>query len=210
MKYSRCLAGFFLIMLCGLAIAQDKARENKTVLIWGDSLSAAYGMDVQRGWVALLREKLNGHNIEIVNGSISGETTQGGLARLPDALDIHEPSLVVLELGANDGLRGLPVKRMRDNLQQMIDMSREAGAEVLLLGMHIPPNFGPVYARQFSKAFEDLAVENGVAHVPFFLDGVSENARLMQYDNLHPNEKAQSIILGNIWPSLEPLIAELF
>lgn len=204
--YLLLVIGLLLLLVSG-GVSADKSEQGKaSVLIWGDSLSAAYGMDVQQGWVALMRQRLEPQGIAVVNGSISGETTLGGLTRLPRALEKHQPNLVVLELGANDGLRGLSVAKMRENLQAMIDLSRGAGAEVLLLGMHIPPNYGLQYARQFAEVFEELEAINGIERVPFFLEGVSEDRSLMQFDNLHPNEKAQPIILENVWPSLSPLI----
>lgn len=209
MKYSQYLAGFLMLLMVSVSqIAQ--AGETRSVLVWGDSLSAAYGIDVDRGWVSLLRQRLAPEYITVANGSISGETTLGGLTRLPAALEKHQPTLVVLELGANDGLRALSIKKMRENLQSMIELSRNAGAEVLLLGMHIPPNYGWAYARQFSQAFVALAEENELSRVPFFLDGIATDFGLMQRDNLHPNEKAQPLILDNIWPHLEPLVERLF
>lgn len=197
---------FLVIVLFGFVPVKVSAVENKLVLIWGDSLSAAYGINVEQGWVALLQARLESSGIAVVNGSVSGETTRGGLTRLPAALQQHHPSLVVLELGANDGLRALSLNQMRSNLQQMIDLSHRADAQVLLLGMKIPPNYGPAYPRQFEQVYAELAEDNGLAKVDFFLEGVTEDFSLMQQDNLHPNEKAQPMLLENVWPQLSGVL----
>jgi acyl-CoA thioesterase-1 len=179
------------------------------ILVFGDSISAGYGLPrLDQGWVALLHAKLEqqGYGYQVINASVSGETTQGGLARLPRALALHHPSLVILELGGNDGLRALPVTDMRGNLARMIDLSTAAGAKVLLLGMRIPPNYGPAYSEQFGAAYADLARSKGVASVPFLLDGVALNAGLMQADGIHPNPAGQPRLLENVWPALVPLL----
>ncbi|MYM62918.1 arylesterase [Pseudomaricurvus sp. HS19] len=175
------------------------------LLVMGDSLSAAYGMDAAKGWVALLNGRLQDDwpEAEVTNGSISGETTAGGLARLPKLLQQAQPQLVVLELGANDGLRGYPLREMRNNLRRAIEMSREAGAEVLLLGMQIPPNYGPRYSNQFQQTYSELAEELEVPLVPFFLDGVAGDPELNQADGMHPTAPAQPRLLENIWPYVE-------
>lgn len=179
-----------------------------TILVLGDSLSAAYGMRLDQGWVALLQSRLRaqGYGHRVVNASSSGETTGGGLARLPRALQTHRPALVVVELGGNDGLRGLPVPQVRRNLEAIIDQSQRAGARVLLLGMRIPPNYGPTYARQFEQVYADLARERRVASVPFLLQDVALDDTLMQQDGIHPTVRAQPMLLDAVWPRLEPLL----
>jgi acyl-CoA thioesterase-1 len=178
------------------------------ILIFGDSLSAAYGIAQRRGWVALLAEQLARErpDYSVVNASISGETTAGGLARLPKALAQHKPAVVVLELGANDGLRGLQVAAMKQNLGQMIVQSQKAGARVLLVGMRVPPNYGPDYSRAFDGAFAELARRHRVAFVPFLLEGIGEKRELFLPDRIHPNEAAQATLLHNVWGALRPLL----
>ncbi|MDH4172274.1 MAG: arylesterase [Betaproteobacteria bacterium] len=180
----------------------------KTILVYGDSLSAAYGIAAKRGWVALLGERLQRERLDyiVVNASISGETTAGGVSRLPRALAQHKPALVILELGGNDGLRGLPVPAMEKNLAAMIGMSKKAGAKVLLAGMRVPPNYGPEYADDFAAAFRALAQRHRTAFVPFILEGVAEDLRLFQPDRIHPTEAAQPILLENVWKELRPLL----
>ncbi len=179
------------------------------ILVFGDSLSAAYGIDPEAGWTALLQRRLErlGLPHRVANASISGDTTAGGLARLAAALERHRPSLVILELGANDGLRGLSLAAAKDNLGRMIDLAREAGAGVLLVGMRMPPNLGPRYTEKFHALYRELADEKGVPLVPFLLDGVARDPALMQGDGLHPNAAAQPRLLDNVWPWLEPLLA---
>jgi acyl-CoA thioesterase-1 len=180
----------------------------KTILVFGDSLSAAYGIAAKRGWVALLAERLQGErpDYSVVNASISGETTAGGVSRLPRALAQYKPAVVILELGANDGLRGLPVAEMKKNLAAMIGLSRKAGAKVLLVGMRIPPNYGPEYTREFDAAFADLARARKLARAPFLLEGMADDLRLFQPDRIHPTEEAQPILLENVWKALRPLL----
>ncbi len=199
----------------------------KTLLVLGDSLSAGYGMDLENGWVQLLSDKLNSHfsatvtgdsdhlskgktpgntKYRIVNASISGETTAGGLARLPALLREHNPDIVIVELGGNDGLRGYPVKLIRNNLAAIAKLSREADARVLLLGIQIPPNYGQRYTRQFAGLYKELASEKQIPLVPFFLENVAVNAELMQEDGLHPNARAQRQLLNNVLPHLQPLL----
>jgi acyl-CoA thioesterase I len=176
--------------------------------VLGDSLSAAYGIAAKRGWVALLAERLERErpDYSVVNASISGETTAGGLARLPRALAQHKPAVVILELGANDGLRGLPVEQMRKNLAAMIELSKKAGARVLLVGMRIPPNYGPEYTRDFEAAFGALARRHKTALAPFLLEGMGDDLRLFQPDRIHPTEQAQPILLENVWKALRPML----
>lgn len=176
------------------------------ILVWGDSLSAAYGIPVAQGWVSLLREQLKDSH-EVINGSISGETTVGGLTRLPDALELHEPDYVLLELGANDGLRGLSLDRMQENLNKMIELSLEAKAKPILLGIKIPPNYGMVYTDKFDKVFSDLAEKHALPLQPFLLAGVATDYSLMQADGLHPTAQAQPKVLENVWLVLKPVLA---
>lgn len=176
--------------------------------MFGDSVSAAYGIAVKRGWVALLAGRLQRERLDysVVNASISGETTAGGVSRLPRALARHKPAVVILALGANDGLRGLPVPEMKKNLAAMIGMSRQAGAKVLLVGMRVPPNYGPEYTRDFDAAFAELARARKLALVPFLLEGMADDLRLFQPDRIHPNEEAQARLLDNVWRALRPLL----
>lgn len=179
-----------------------------TVLVVGDSISAALGLDTTQGWVSLLQKRLNdeGYDHQVVNASISGDTSAGGLSRLPALLERHRPVLVILELGGNDGLRGQPPVQLQQNLAAMIDLSVDAGARVLLLGMRLPPNYGVRYTDAFAAVFADLSREKSVPLVPFFLDGVGGVPAMMQADGIHPNLNAQPRLLHNVWPSLEPLL----
>jgi len=184
------------------------AASERTLLVFGDSLSAAYGLRTDQGWVALLQQRLQsqGYGYRVVNASVTGETTDGGRARLARALSQHQPDLVILELGANDGLRGLPVKDIRANLAQMIDTVRRTGAQTLLLGILIPPNYGPQYTRSLANMYETLAKEQNVPSVPFLLEGVALDKQLMQDDGLHPNAQGQPRVLENVWTRLQPLL----
>lgn len=178
------------------------------MLVLGDSLSAAYGLDREAGWVSLLAERLRALSPEVrlVNASVSGETTAGALSRLPALLDTHQPQVVIIELGANDGLRGFDLALIRDRLARLIEMARARGAEVLLLGVRLPPNYGAAYTQGFQAIFQTLAETHGVALVPTMLAGVAEDRQLMQADGLHPTAAAQPRILANIWPRLAPLL----
>lgn len=201
----RWLAGIaLLIAACAAAAAQAPV-----VLVLGDSLSAEYGLPRDTGWVKLLADRLgqDGAKYSVVNASISGETTSGGRTRLPALLKQHRPAVVVIELGGNDGLRGLPVNAMRDNLAAMIDASHAAGARVLLVGVRVPPNYGRDYAERFASTFEELARRRKVALAPFLLDGFADRLEYFQPDRIHPNEKAQPMMLDNVWPHLKPLLA---
>lgn len=173
----------------------------RSLLVVGDSISAAYGIDKQQGWVSLLQERLDEQcpGWTVNNASVSGETSAGGLARLPGLLSRHQPELVILELGGNDGLRGQPPARMRDNLVRMIELSRDADAEVLLFGMKIPPNYGVAYNRLFEQAFVEAAEQTGVPLLPFFLDGVAAEAGMMLEDGIHPSVAGQPVLLENAW-----------
>ena len=179
--------------------------EAPVILVFGDSLSAAYGMPAGQGWVNLLQRRLQerGYPQRIVNASISGETTHGGLSRLPAALQQHRPALVLLELGANDGLLGQPPMSMTHNLAQMIELAQRAKAQVLLAEMRIPPNYGPLYTQKFQAAFAELAEKYRIPLIPFMLEGVAGNPALIQDDGLHPRAEAQARILENVWPTVE-------
>jgi len=174
------------------------------VLIVGDSLSAGYGIDLSQRWTALLQQRFDeqGYEYRVVNASISGDTTSGGLTRLPTALSKFEPALVVIELGGNDGLRGLPIRTMRKNIEGMIELSNEAGARVALLGMRIPTNYGQRYADSFHAVYATLAQRLNTALVPFFLEGVAQDKSMMQSDGIHPNAGAQARLLDNAWPAI--------
>ncbi len=174
----------------------------------GDSLSAGYGIRLEQGWVALLQGRLQaqGYGYRVVNASESGETTGGALARLPRALAKQQPAIVIVELGGNDGLRGLPVDGVRANLESILRLSQATGARVLLIGMRIPPTYGPAYARAFQELYGSLAARYKAPLIPFFLDGVALDETLMQEDGLHPNARAQPKLLDQVWPMLKPLL----
>ncbi len=192
-------------MTCGAAHA---ASGERTLLVFGDSLSAAYGLQAEQGWVAQLQRRLlsQGYGYRVVNASVSGETTSGGRNRIERALAQHKPRLVLLELGANDGLRGLPVKETRDNLAFMIDAITRSGARLLLLGIRIPPNYGPQYTQAFEGVYSGLAKEKKAPLLPFLLEGIALDERFMQPDGLHPNAQGQPLVLANVWPVLKPLL----
>ena len=180
-----------------------------TLLVLGDSLSAGYGIRVEQGWVALLQARLRakGYGHRVVNASSSGETTGGALARLPRALATHRPAIVIVELGGNDGLRGLPVADIRRNFEAIIRSSQQAGAKVLLVGMKIPPNYGPAYTRDFYGLYGDLARQYKLPSVPFLLANVAPDEALFQDDGIHPTAAAQPRLLDEVWPHLQPLLA---
>ena len=175
----------------------------------GDSLSSGYGIDTEQGWVQLLDKRLQSRScrFRVVNLSISGETTRAAIAVLEPALPKYRPAIVIIGLGGNDGLRGISLGEMRNNLEHLVSSAREQGARVLLLGMRLPPNYGSYYAGKFHEVYQQVAAEQQVPLVPFFLAGVSEDRRLMQEDNIHPNAGAQPILLDTLWPYLEPLLA---
>lgn len=179
------------------------------ILVFGDSIGAAYGISVEDGWVALLQRKLTSqeYGYRVVNASLSGETTGGGAARLSRALELHRPAIVILELGGNDGLRGLPLSEVRANLDSMIRKARAAGARVLIVGMRMPPNYGPAYAEKFHALYADLARRYRAPLVPFLLEKVALDSSLMQADGIHPNARAQPTLLDTLWPALQPLLA---
>lgn len=191
-----------------LASTGAAATNERTLLVYGDSLSAAYGLRADQGWVALLQKRLEeqGYGYRVVNASVSGETTSGGKARIARALEQHRPELVVLELGANDGLRGLPVAAARSNLEAMVGTIRNSGARVLLVGILMPPNYGAPYAKAFSAMYGELAKSLQLPLVPFMLDGIALEPALMQADGLHPNAEGQPRVLENVWPHLKKLL----
>lgn len=198
-------AARWLVLLVMLMAWPLGAAERPTVLVMGDSLSAAYGIEQDAGWVSLLQKRL-GNKAEVVNASISGETTSGGATRLPGLLRQHAADIVLVELGGNDGLRGLPPQQMRDNLSTMIEASQAANARVLLVGIDIPPNYGEAYRRAFTGIFEELAEEYDLALVPFLLEGVALEPGLMQDDGIHPTAAAQPRLLETVWLALAPLL----
>jgi len=179
-----------------------------TALVVGDSISAAFGLETSQGWVYLLQQRLNDgeHDYRVVNASISGDTSAGGLARLPALLSEHEPDIVIIELGGNDGLRGQPPAQLKRNLAAMAEQAQQAGAKVLLLGMRMPPNLGQRYTSAFADAFDSLAAEKDLPYVPFLLEGIGGVQGMMQADRVHPTAQAQELMLDNVWPVLEPLL----
>jgi acyl-CoA thioesterase-1 len=197
-----------LVLVVGLIPSIASAKEPPVLLILGDSLSAGYGMDVKDSWVRLLEVRLkeNDYSYRILNSSISGDTTQGGLARLPRLLNRYQPEIVIIELGGNDGLRGINPDVTRENMTSMIQQSQDTGARVLLAGMKLPPNYGSAYLEKFESMYPDLASQFGTLLVPFFLDGIAFRPDLLQADTIHPNEKGQPVLLENIWEVLEPVL----
>ncbi|NND44197.1 MAG: arylesterase [Xanthomonadales bacterium] len=198
-----------LLMLCGLLYAGAAAAKPPAILIVGDSISAGYGMTLDESWPRLLQDRLDreGLSYRVVNASITGETTQGGLARLPGLLERHRPEIVVLELGGNDGLRGLDIRATRENLAMMIRDSQAAGATVLLTGIQLPPNYGERYTRLFRDLYAELAEQNGTLLVPFLLEGVALEAGMMQADGIHPSVAAQPVLLDHVWTALSAVLA---
>jgi acyl-CoA thioesterase I len=204
------------LVLCGgvsarLALAANRAAATApSILVFGDSLSAGYGIRVEHGWVSLLATNLarEGYGFRLVNASVSGETTAGGLARLPRALALHRPQIVILELGGNDGLRALPVKSMQANLSRMALLAEQAGARVVILGMRMPPNYGLTYTTQFAAVFDQLARAGKRPQLPFFLQHVADRPDWLQSDGIHPNEAGQPQLVLNVWPVLKPLLKE--
>jgi acyl-CoA thioesterase-1 len=184
------------------------AADAPAIVILGDSLSAGYGLRREEGWVALLERRLRaeGYGYRVVNASVSGETTGGALARLPRILQVHRPAVVIVELGGNDGLRGVPVAEMRSNLDRIATLSKGAGARVLVAGMQIPSNYGPQYTRQFAATFDEVAKAHGAALVPFFLDRIALDEKWFQPDGIHPTAAAQPYLLDNVWPQLRTLL----
>lgn len=198
------LIGHFLLLNMNTN-AYAEETQSVRLLIWGDSLSAAYGIPIEQGWGHLLQQQL-GQEVKVTNASISGETTEGGLTRLPAALEQYKPNVMLLELGANDGLRGISTDVIHKNLNKMIQMAHKNNITVVLLGIKIPPNYGIAYTTQFEKVFADLAQRYTLGFVPFILEGVATDYALMQADGLHPNEKAQPVLLKNIMPVLKKVL----
>ncbi len=203
MRRLSCIVLIILLVLAPLA-----ASAGDRILVMGDSLSAAYGIERQQGWVALLQQRLHeqGRDYEVVNASITGDTTRGGLSRLPAALEREQPEVLIIALGGNDGLRGFLPAQTRANLQGMVEAGRRDGARVLLLGVRLPGNYGRAFGEKFHRVYLDLAREEEVALVPFFLEGVAETREMMQPDGIHPAAEAQPRILENVWSGLEPLL----
>ena len=195
-------------MLFAAAVAQ--AANAPTVLVFGDSLSAGYGIDVDQSWPALLQSRLEsqGYEHRVINASISGETTEGGATRISSALENFSPELVILELGGNDGLRGFPPERMKTNLQTIIETTRASGAAIVMLGIRIPTNYGPRYTGAFENVYRELANQSGVLWIEFFMEGIALNEELMQDDGIHPNARAQSILLDNAWPIIRQALTD--
>ena len=188
---------------------QQTSLQTPIILVLGDSLSASFGIDQSKGWVSLLEQKLdkNYFNYRIVNASISGETTQGGLQRLPKLLTKYQPQLVIVELGGNDGLRGLNIEMIKSNLQTMISKTTSNHADILLIGMRLPPNYGKFYTDSFHQMYVDLGQANKIPVVPFLLEGIATKDNLMQADGIHPRVEAQPLMLDNVWTQLKPLLS---
>lgn len=194
------------VLLC-IVVFFSAGAFGKSVLVIGDSISAGYGMAVEETWVNLLQQRLDERGeYQVINASISGNTTTMGVGRTPALLKKHQPDIVIIELGGNDGLQGHPLQVMESNLNRMVQLSRDAGADVLLVGIQIPPNYGPRYTREFSAVFSTVAEAHQVPLVPFILEGVATVDDLMQRDGIHPNAEAQPLLLENVWPYLEPLL----
>lgn len=196
------------LLLMGVCLCATTTAWAGTVLVVGDSISAGYGMPISKVWVKLLEARITqqGYPHKVVNASISGDTSAGGLSRLPTLLRQHRPVILVLELGGNDGLRGMPLKVTRQNLAQMVKMAKKAGAQVLLLGIDVPPNYGPKYAREFRDLYPGIAGETGVTLLPAFLATVATDPDLMQSDGIHPNSLAQPLLVDAVWPVLVPML----
>ncbi|MEE8528409.1 MAG: arylesterase [Gammaproteobacteria bacterium] len=198
-----------IVALVLTAAGQPAEASDSVILVLGDSLSAGRGIAVEDSWVSLLQQKLDsqGYGYRVVNASVSGDTTGGGLARLPRALALHQPEILIIELGGNDGLRGTPIEEIRLNLSRAIETGLEAGARVVLAGMQMPPNYGEQYAGGFRNLYPDLADDYHLPFIPFLLDGVALDPALMQNDGFHPNAAGQRGILANVWAALETVIA---
>jgi len=202
--------GILLALMVAWAtpLARAAGEQEPAILVFGDSISAGYGIRVEQGWVSLLGRKISqlGYGFRVVNASVSGETTAGGLARLPHALDVQQPRIVILELGGNDGLRSLPLTSTHDNLEQMIKLARQRGITVLLVGMRMPPNYGERYTSGFEKMYASLAQQYQLSLVPFLLEKTALNPTLMQADGIHPTQEGQPLLLDTVWPRLLPLL----
>ncbi|MFC3680328.1 arylesterase [Bacterioplanoides pacificum] len=194
-----------LTLLCGNSLAAEADTPEKTILVLGDSISAGFGIPLQQGWVALLGKELqrSGARVTLINASISGETTSGGLNRLPQLLQQHQPQLLILELGGNDGLRGTPVKVIKNNLQRMISLTTQTKGDILLVGMQIPPNYGRKYSNLFREIFPTLASKNATRLVPFLLEDVATKPAMMQPDGIHPTAAAQPLMMQQVLPEVQ-------
>lgn len=192
--------------LIGLLLLMQNSLCAATLLVVGDSLSAGYGINVKQGWVSLLEERLKEKNILVVNASVSGETTAGGKNRLPKLLEQYQPSWVILELGANDGMRGLSLKSMRENLDQMIQLSQQNKAVPLLIGIKLPENYGATYVNKFFNIYQQIAQQYQLSFVPFLLEGIALKPEFFQNDGIHPTASAQPFLLENVWTHLQPLL----
>lgn len=200
-----------ILLVLFTTLAAPALASQNTILIMGDSLSAAYGVPSETAWVQLLRQRLEENGLshwQVVNASISGETTDGGARRLPELIEKHDPEVVIIELGGNDGLRGFPPEVTESNLASMIRDTRQSGAKALLVGMQIPPNYGPRYTQMFAQLYPTLSDRYNTGLVPFFLDGIYNHDNLMQEDGIHPTEQAQPMLLDKVWPVLEPMLEE--
>jgi acyl-CoA thioesterase I len=196
-----------VVWLPAAAIA-SAAKAEPVILVVGDSLSAGYGIDIKQGWVTLLEQRLQtqGYGYRVVNASVSGETSAGARGRLQKLLELHRPNIMILEIGANDGLRGLPIAQTKDNLTTMISQAKTAGARVVVAGMQMPPNYGAKYTQEFAAVFVDVTREQRQTLIPFFLDGVALDMNLIQADGLHPTAAAQPRLLDNVWQALRPML----
>ena len=196
------------MFLGAVLLVRTAGAADSAIVVLGDSLSSGYGLDGAPSWVALLERRLDeqGYEYEVVNASIAGDTSAGGLSRLPRLLERHAPTIVVIELGGNDGLRGQPVASLRRNLESMLSLVRASGAQAILAGIQSPPNYGPQYTQQFAGIYPELAEAFDVALVEFFMDGVALERDLMQADRIHPNAAGQAVLLDNIWPLLHALL----
>ncbi|AWI77503.1 arylesterase [Parazoarcus communis] len=199
----RSMLTFLLFLFAGAAQAA-------TIMVWGDSLSAGYGLKAEEAWPTLLQTRLESEGFphRVVNASVSGETSAGGRSRLPAALNTHKPDVVIIELGANDGLRGLPTKLLAANLDAMVSEARKAGSKVLLVGMQMPPNYGPAYTRSFTAAYAEVARATGVPLVPFLLEGFADRPEFFLSDGIHPTAEAQFQVLDTVWASLKPMLGQ--
>jgi len=209
MTMTQALSRYAVSMLAAMQLAAAHAADNpKTILVMGDSLSAGYGMSIEQAWPTLLAQRLQtqGYGYRVANASVSGETSAGARARFAELLKLHRPDIVILEIGANDGLRGLPVKQTRENLAAMARQAKSGGARALIAGMQMPPNYGARYTEEFAAVFRDVAREQRLALAPFLLDGVALHPELMQADGLHPTAAAQPRILDNVWQALRPML----
>ena len=199
---------FVALALCFICTAVPAYSASKTLLVLGDSLSAEYGLPRGSGWVALLQQQLRSekYDVNIVNASISGETTSGGKSRLPSLLQQHKPALVLIELGGNDGLRGLSLAATQAGLREMSAMVTASGAKLILVGMRVPPNYGVDYSKRFAAMYQGLGKEKNVRLVPFLLQGLEDTEQFFQPDRIHPNQRAQPIMMENVWQVLKPLL----